>query len=156
MEANVSVSEAKPPQDDDSPLAFTMEGYKGIAPPSLVPYYWSPGWNSAHAMNKYLDEPDGSNQGGNPGVLLFNEKNGLSLDFYKNIPGIFTPDPGKFLVVPLFLIFGSEELSSISKPLSELIPEPFVLINEKEIKTLRITENNMIKLVVGQISICKN
>ncbi len=31
MAANVSVSEAKPPQDDDSPLAFTMEGYQGIA-----------------------------------------------------------------------------------------------------------------------------
>ncbi len=80
-------------------------------------------------------------------------KHGLSLDFYKIIPGIFKPDPGKFLVVPVPLIFGSEELSSNSKPLSQLIPEPFVLINEKDIKTLRITENDMIKLVVDQISI---
>jgi NADH-quinone oxidoreductase subunit G len=76
MDANVSVSEPKPPQDYDSPMNFSMEGYKGVPPSGLVPYYWSPGWNSVQAMNKYMDEPDGTATGDNPGVLLFDQKTG--------------------------------------------------------------------------------
>ncbi|MCE5347094.1 MAG: NADH-quinone oxidoreductase subunit NuoG [Bacteroidales bacterium] len=74
MNANDSVSEPKPPGDDDSPLSFSMEGYKGVPPSDLVSYYWSPGWNSVQATNKYMDEPYGSAKGGNPGVLLFDHK----------------------------------------------------------------------------------
>jgi NADH-quinone oxidoreductase subunit G len=72
MNADKAVSEPKPPEDRDSPLDFSMEGFKGIPPSSLVPYYWSPGWNSPQATNKYLDEPGGEPEDGNPGVLLFN------------------------------------------------------------------------------------
>jgi NADH-quinone oxidoreductase subunit G len=71
MNANISVSEPEPRQDYDSPLNFSMEGYKGVTPSYLVPYYWSPGWNSVQAMNKYMDKPDGTCEGGNPGVRLF-------------------------------------------------------------------------------------
>jgi NADH-quinone oxidoreductase subunit G len=83
MNANASVSEPKPPRDDDSPLNFSMEGYKGVPPSYLVPWYWSPGWNSVQAMNKYMDEPDGSAAGGNPGVLLFDQKTGHKPDYFK-------------------------------------------------------------------------
>ncbi|MEX1238516.1 MAG: NADH-quinone oxidoreductase subunit NuoG, partial [Cyclobacteriaceae bacterium] len=34
MHAHEHVSEAKPPQDNDSPLSFTMEGYRGLPPSS--------------------------------------------------------------------------------------------------------------------------
>lgn len=74
MDAAVSVSEPRPPQDEDSPLAFSMEGFKGVTPSWLTPYYWSPGWNSAQAMNKYMDEPDGILKDGDPGVLLFGKR----------------------------------------------------------------------------------
>ena len=95
MNANISVSEPKPPQDDDSPLAFSMEGYKGVPPPDLIPYYWSPGWNSVQAMNKYMDEPEGSVIDGNPGVLLFTGKTDLKPDFFKSIPTPVKPGRGK-------------------------------------------------------------
>ncbi len=154
ISANVSVSEERPPQDKDSALAFSMEGFKGTAPSSyLVPYYWSPGWNSAQAMNKYMDEPGGSNKGENPGVLLFNGKTDKITDYFKHIPDQFHRSAGKFLIVPHYLIFGSEELSSESKPVSELIPDPFILLNEKERKTLSINENDIIKLIVDQLTI---
>ncbi len=89
MDAKIAVSEPKPPPDNDSPLAFSMEGYKGEPPATLTPYYWSPGWNSVQAMNKYMDEPSGSNQDGNPGVLLFSEQTGPAPDFYNNFPAPF-------------------------------------------------------------------
>jgi len=57
MNAKIDVSEPKPPQDPDSPLTFSMEGSDERPPSSLVPYYWTPGWNSVQSMNFYLDEP---------------------------------------------------------------------------------------------------
>ena len=139
MNADVSVSEPKPPEDNDSPLAFSMEGYKGLSSPYLVSYYWSPGWNSVQAMNKYINEPEGSVKEGNPGVLLFEGKSGSSLDLFKKIPDSFKPLTGKLLVVPVYLIFGSEELSSAAKSLAEFIPESFILLNERDISRLNLT-----------------
>jgi len=83
INADVSVSEPGPPEDEDSPLNFSMEGFKGVPPSSLVPWYWSSGWNSVQAMNKYMDEPAGTPAGGNPGVLLFDNKNGRMAEYYK-------------------------------------------------------------------------
>ena len=70
MNANIAVSEPKLSQDTDSPLAFSMEGQQENPPSSLVPFYWTPGWNSVQAMYNYLDEPNGSMKGGDPGIRL--------------------------------------------------------------------------------------
>ncbi len=83
IDAGKDVNEPMPPGDNDSPLNFSMEGFKGIPPSSLVPYYWSPGWNSPQAMNKYLDEPGGHPEDGNPGVLLFDDEKGSDAEYYK-------------------------------------------------------------------------
>ena len=83
MNSNVSLSEGGPPVDEDSPLNFSMEGYKGVPPANLTPWYWSPGWNSVQAMNKYMDEPAGTALSGNPGVLLFDHKTEHQTEYYK-------------------------------------------------------------------------
>jgi NADH-quinone oxidoreductase subunit G len=71
MNANIAVSEPKLLQDTDSPLAFSMEGIQEKPPSSLVPFYWTPGWNSVQALYiNYLDEPDASLKGGDPGIRL--------------------------------------------------------------------------------------
>ena len=81
MQANLNVSEPKPLHDDDSPLTFTMEGYKGIPPSAMIPFFWSPGWNSVQSVKKYQKEPGGALKGGDPGVQLFKEKTGISTIF---------------------------------------------------------------------------
>ena len=53
MTADVNVSEPKPPVDTDSPLSYTMEGLRGMPPSSIIPFFWSPGWNSVQSVNKY-------------------------------------------------------------------------------------------------------
>ncbi|MGE5419644.1 MAG: NADH-quinone oxidoreductase subunit NuoG [Chloroflexota bacterium] len=73
MNANTTVHEPKPPEDCDSPLNFSMEGYSKRASSWLVPEYWAPGWNSPQAINKYLEEPGGDPQDGNPGVRIFDD-----------------------------------------------------------------------------------
>ncbi len=37
MNANLHVSEEKPPEDPDSSLSYTMEGFRGLPPPTLTP-----------------------------------------------------------------------------------------------------------------------
>ena len=83
MTANINVSEPRPPQDPDSPLAFSMEGQNENPPSSLVPFYWSPGWNSVQALYKItLDEPDESLKGGDPGIRLFESERRTARKFY--------------------------------------------------------------------------
>jgi NADH-quinone oxidoreductase subunit G len=53
MFADISVHEPQTPEDIDSPLSFSMEGYEGVPPAPLVTHYWAPGWNSVQALAKF-------------------------------------------------------------------------------------------------------
>lgn len=153
INSNISVNEPKPPQDPDLPLNFSMEGYKGYPPSSLIPYYWSPGWNSLQAMNKYMDEPDGPLKEGDPGIRLFGKTNNSNTDYSENVPGPFRTKPGELFIVPLYLIYGSEELSSKGEAIPVLIPEPFILLNRKESDKLNMVDNEIFKLIINQVII---
>jgi NADH-quinone oxidoreductase subunit G len=83
MNAHINVSEPKPPDDQDSALNFSMEGYKGVPDANLVPYYWAPGWNSSQAINNYLEEPGGSPPDGNPGVLIMSDDMKTRREYFK-------------------------------------------------------------------------
>ena len=85
--ANISVSEPKLAQDNDSPLAFSMEGRPETPPSSMVPFYWNPGWNSVQAMYHYMDEPDGSLKGGDPGIRLIEPPESFKPIFFKKTSG---------------------------------------------------------------------
>jgi NADH-quinone oxidoreductase subunit G len=154
MDANKSVSEPRPPQDNCSPLAYSMEGYKGYPPPELIPYYWSPGWNSVQAMNKYMEEPNGSlKNGGNPGVLLFGSGNSEPGNYYEKTNPQIKLEPDELLVIPVWQIFGSDELSSRGEAILNRASKPFIIINESEMKRLGLTKNESSQLLVNKINI---
>ncbi len=69
MHANVSVHEPRPPQDTETPLSFSMEGFKNRPPAALIDHYWSPGWNSVQSLNKFQQEVNGPLTGGDPGSV---------------------------------------------------------------------------------------
>lgn len=148
MFANINVAEPKPPEDTDSPLSFTMEGYKGIPPAPIIPFFWAPGWNSVQSLNKYQIEVGGSLRGGDPGVRLFAENRGTRLPYRNHIPPPFTPSPGEWIILPLPHIFGSEELSIYSAGIHERCPEPYVAINRKDAKDLNVAENDLLQLQI--------
>lgn len=83
INAHLAVSEPRVPQDNDSPLAFSMEGRPEDPPSSLVPFYWTPGWNSVQAFYKYLDEPNGSMKGGDPGIRLFEPAESHKVSYFR-------------------------------------------------------------------------
>ncbi len=116
--ANISVHEPKPPQDPDTPLSFSMEGYEGRPPASLISRYWSPGWNSVQALNKFQREVGGPLEGGDPGKRLLEPQQGARPAYFANIPSPSNLKPGD-ASLPKYFIFSSEELSSYSQAVVE-------------------------------------
>jgi NADH-quinone oxidoreductase subunit G len=129
MLANISVHEPKPPEDMDSPLAFSMESGVQSPPPSLIPFFWQPGWNSIQAANKYQSEIGGPLRGGDPGVRLIEPSSAATAGYSSSIPPARHGDGSEFQVVPVFHIFGSEELSRHAPGIAELSPQAYAAIN---------------------------
>jgi NADH-quinone oxidoreductase subunit G len=147
MLANINVSEPKPPNDPESSLSFSMEGNPDQPPSALIPFAWSAGWNSYQAWNKFQEEIAGPLRGGNPGVRLF-EPQAPAGDYYSDIPKPFQPRDGEWLIVPLYHVFGSEELSIHSPGVKQLSPAPYLAMNDEGAKELGLADEGMVEFVI--------
>jgi NADH-quinone oxidoreductase subunit G len=151
MLANVNVSEPKPPTDSDSPLSYTMEGFRGLPPSSMIPFFWSPGWNSVQSINKYQQEVGGTLRGGDPGIRLF-ERTDRTPEYFTSVPEKFISMEGHLLMVPVHHIFGSEELSSRSPSVAERSPKAYVNLNPEDARQFDVKENDPLSFEVdGQL-----
>jgi len=130
MLAHHNVNEPRPPQDNDSPLAFSMEGYPGIPPSSIIPFFWAPGWNSEQSVSKYQEEPGGALRYDAPGIRLCEQSAPITQLPFQDIPDAFIPRPDKWRLLPQFHLFGSEELSAHSKNIGKLSPSPYIALSE--------------------------
>jgi NADH-quinone oxidoreductase subunit G len=150
MQANLNVSEPKPLSDEDSPMSFTMEGYKGIPPSSMTPFFWSPGWNSVQSVTKYQKEPGGALKDGDPGIQLFKERANAETNFFKDIPEAFVTRQRKWLVLPQYDVLGSGELSSYTKALKELSPQPYVFLSMQDADKLGVKDDAVVKIIADE------
>jgi NADH-quinone oxidoreductase subunit G len=132
MMANISVHEPKPPDDPDSALSFSMEGYPDQPPSALIPFFWSPGWNSIQSTNFYQREIAGPLRGGDPGARLIEPAAAAANGYFTRVPAAFAPRENEWLVVPSYHIFGSDEQSLQSPPVAELAPKPYVAVNPQD------------------------
>lgn len=148
MNANINVSEPKPAQDENSPLVYSMEGYKGVLPSPITSYYWSPGWNSVQSTNKYLQELNSVLKSKEPGIYLFPITGNNHKPFFTNIPTAFHAN-GELLFVPVNQIFGSDELSALAPGIAQLIKGPAVYINSETLNKSGVSENSTIVIEVG-------
>ena len=147
MSANKRVHEPKPPEDPDSPLSFSMEGFGGRPPAELIPRYWSPGWNSVQALNKFQSEAGGPLRGGDPGQRLIEPKqmNPAQMNkalYFDDIPDAFIARKDEWFFVSLYHIFGSEELSSLSPAIEGLSPQPYLALNEDDARKLGLADSD--------------
>ena len=115
-----------------------MEGQQENPPSSLVPFYWTPGWNSVQAMYNYLDEPNGSMKGGDPGIRLIEPAGVNKIVYFKQNTQISKIAKSEFHIIPVYQIFGSEELSSVCPSILQRIKDPFVLMNQKDADVLTV------------------
>jgi NADH-quinone oxidoreductase subunit G len=129
---NIDVSEPKPPDDPDSPLSFSMEGTPDQPPAAVIPFFWSPNWNSIQAVNNYQKEIGGPLRGGDAGVRLFEPARNNGQSYFGTIPAAFLPRAGEFLLLPMYHIFGSDELSLSAPGIAELAAKPHVAVNTGE------------------------
>ena len=107
-----------------------------------------PGWNSVQAVNKYLDEPNGKIKGGDAGIRLIEPAANAKTTYFKaNIQPVELND-GEFLIVPVYQIFGSDEMSSAASTLSQQIPEPFVFLNPNDAEVLKLEADELVQLKI--------
>ena len=140
MLANVNVSEPKPPDDPDSPLAFSMEGYPGQPPSSLIPFFWSPGWNSIQSVNKFQSEINGPLRGGDPGVRLIEPPQVSNWLYFSAPQKAFEARTDEWLLVPLYHVFGSEELSAQAPAIAQLAPGPYIALSAADAAGMQLEE----------------
>ena len=134
MRANISVHEPKQREDEETPLAFTMEGLNRDQPGALLPWVWAPGWNSNQSVHKFQTEAGGPLKGGTAGARLLhpggsrNRTNTRPVagDAAAENSGVSGAQPGLWQLVPRPRIFGSDELSAMSPALAELVSPGFI------------------------------
>ncbi len=153
MRANISVHEPRQPQDQDSPFAFSMEGYSGSAEDrQQIPFAWSPGWNSPQAWNKFQDEVGGHLRAGDPGVRLI-ETQDDRLTWFGELPAAFNPLQDRWQVVPFHHLFGSEETSALAAPIQERAPQPYVALAKAEAERLGLNEGALLSLSIDGLEL---
>jgi len=152
--AEISVHEPKPPEDTDSPLAFSMEGSPDQAPAAVTPFFWSPGWNSIQSEMKFQSEVNGPLRGGDPGARLVEPRNTSQGTYFSAAPAAARSPQDQWLVVPLYHVFGSEELSRLAPAVAELVPKPYLALNSEDSRVLQLTAGDEVELKVAG-SICR-
>jgi NADH-quinone oxidoreductase subunit G len=148
MLANENVHEPKPPEDHDSPLAFSMEGYEGQPPAPFISRYWWPGWNSVQALNKFQQEVGGPLRGGDPGKRLIEPEKTDHAFFFNNVPEAFKPGDTVWLLSPLYQIFGSEELSILSPGIAERTSYSYLAMNPGDALRINARNNDLVAVLV--------
>lgn len=152
MHAHIHVSEEKPPEDPDSALSYTMEGFRGQPPSSMIPFFWSPGWNSVQSINKYQEEIGGSLRGGDPGLRLIEPQHRVSPNYFTDVPELYIPLKDHLWLVFLHHIFGSEELSARARSVAQRVPQNYVLINNDDAADLKLTPGGLLAFEVNRQS----
>ncbi|MBB6611837.1 NADH-quinone oxidoreductase subunit NuoG [Pontibacter sp. Tf4] len=148
MRANINVSEPKPAEDPDSPLSYTMEGYRGQPPSAMIPFFWAPGWNSNQSVNKYQQEVGGHLKGGDPGIRLIEPNPEHKFSYSAAVPEKFEPMDGHLFILPMHHIFGSEELSAQAAAIQERIPEPYIAINTDDALRMKLDEGQLMPFAI--------
>jgi NADH-quinone oxidoreductase subunit G len=151
IHADATVHEPTPAKDQESPMSFTMEGFHGTPPAPLTPFFWSPGWNSIQAVNKYQIEIGGDLRREIPQLCIFGNKEtgNPGVEYYQMDQGTVEnqadKSKGKWKVLPLYHIFGSDELSVVEGGIHELVPRPYIAINPASAKKMGWDESTMVK-----------
>jgi NADH-quinone oxidoreductase subunit G len=151
MHADSSVHEAKQRVDEESALAFTMEGLNRGQGGALLPWVWAAGWNSNQSLHKFQAETGGPLKGGTAGMRLLQSTAATTLAPDAGEPRmapVALPEsrepqrPGEWLLVPRQRIFGSDELSAQSPAIAELAGPGYIELRAADAAALGVTDGD--------------
>ncbi len=140
--ADRAVVEPAPPNDTDSALSFSMEGYQG-KDSALTPRFWAPGWNSVQSVLKFQTEVNGPLVGGPAGKRLIEADPGAAVPYYRDDGEAGAHDTG-LVLLPLHHVFGSEELSMHAPGIATRASEPYLVVSEDRAQSLGVAEGEMV------------
>lgn len=149
LRSPISVHEPKQPEDKDSALTFSMEGYVGPQEKSsLIPFAWAPGWNSPQSWNKFQDEVGGHLKAGDPGVRLFDRLPKRPARTFV-APAPVVDSEVAYRLLPIHNIFGSGEMTVKAPVMESRIPEAAFSVSEDDAKRLNIQDGQRITIKAG-------
>lgn len=157
MYTNVNIHEPCIAKDDETMFTFSMEGsHNTQAVHQQVAFAWSPGWNSCQSWNKFQNEIGGNLLHGDPGVCLLKVNDLSDWYWFDIIPKSFESaiDCNKWLIVPYWHLFGSEETSQKSKCIKDCMPVPYAMLNISDAVKLNIQKNMWIRLKCMNMVLC--
>ena len=139
-DAHQNIHEGKTPEDTETPLAYTMEGQNQGQPSALMPLVWTPGWNSNQSLFKFQQAVGGELSGGEVGVRLIepapqtasDQETDAALAEDLNRPASPDGRAGQARLVPIYQVFGSDELSAASPPIAELTAPGALLLHPQD------------------------
>ena len=126
-----------------------MEGANSGKSGALIPFVWSPGWNSNQSIHKFQSEAGGALAGGTPGVRLI-ETGSNSSTSRSDIPEKSSTSNDTLELLPLYKIFGSDELTAQSPPIQELTLQPTITLNPNDADRLGLKQNDAVLAKVDQ------
>ncbi|QPD04481.1 MAG: NADH:ubiquinone oxidoreductase, chain G [Candidatus Nitrospira kreftii] len=141
-----TIHEPQPPDDPESPLAFSMEGTPEHPPSPLIPFFWSSRWNSSEAVNKFQDEVGGPLRNENTGIRLFEAQSHAEIPFFENAPAPSNSRNNQLLLVPLPRLFGTEELSARGSAIRERTPQAAVVLNPRDADRLGVRKGHAVDM----------
>ncbi len=152
LQAHRTLHEPAPPDDPDSPLAFSMEGVEGSGPDAVRPFSWAPGWNSASGSGVHPDNETNPAEASEV-LLIGSGRDAASAGpFFDLIPPAFERRPGEWLLVPSYRLFGSEELSVLAPAIAERIEKPCLSLNTRDAEGLGGGVGDEIRVTAGSRS----
>jgi len=149
VRSHIDVHEPKPPEDADTPLAFSMEGDDGIPPADLIPRFWIPGWNSVQSLNKFQSRVGGPLRRDAPDRRVIESRREKSWAYFTDIPPRRPPEAHPWQFVPIHHIFGSEELSAMAPAVAERCPKPYVALHPSDAAALEMADGDLATVIVG-------
>ena len=141
MRAHDNIHEPKSTVDSETPFSYSMEGQiSSDQDGAVIPYAWSPGWNSNQSVFKFQQEVGGELAGGDPGVRLLDVSadpvtNGSAKNQTDSQYRGESSESGLELVT-LNDVFGSDELSSLSWPIQKRMSSPYAVLSKQDAEEL--------------------
>ncbi|WP_323847060.1 NADH-quinone oxidoreductase subunit NuoG [Microbulbifer magnicolonia] len=150
VRAKAWVAESAPHQDPDAPMAFSMEGIQSPGKTPLQANIWSPGWNSNQSIFKFQEGIGGARKGANGGVRLRRHSQRMP-DWA--MPALAsaerTATQSQLQALPLYRLFGSDELSARAAAIASVIDKPFVTLNAHDATAFSIRAGDSVALEIN-------
>ncbi|MFQ3218377.1 MAG: NADH-quinone oxidoreductase subunit G [Paraglaciecola sp.] len=143
MLANQTVHEPKPFSEPGAPYKQSMEGCQaGQDDKQTLAYSWSPGWNSNQSNHKFTDEYRGAELGAQEGVRCIPgaDKN----HWFKWQTTWSKTTKGKWQLLPLKKVFGSDSLSLHALSVAQLKTSAQLVINASQGQKLALHAGQLV------------